>query len=207
MADYALDLHSGGSSLFYLPCTLFRDDGSEQQVADTFTALKAFGGSLAYVTDGRNQGAGRTFHAAASRQGVVVITTELGGGATVDPAGLRLAEEGIRRFLHHVGLLKEVPPPSVDKLRLMTVEGPGSYLLAPEDGIFEPVADLTAEVRTGDQAGWIHFPATPWRESQAIFFKTSGAVVCKRAMSTTRRGDCLYQVLIDYKCGLPGSQI
>ncbi|HEV8259083.1 MAG TPA: succinylglutamate desuccinylase/aspartoacylase family protein, partial [Casimicrobiaceae bacterium] len=114
MTSYALDLHSGGASLVYSPCALVRDQGTPEHVAKTFAALEAFGPSLAYVTDGRNQGAERTFHAAADRCGVVVITAELGGGGYVEPEGLRLAEEGIRRFLHHIGILGEAPTPSRD---------------------------------------------------------------------------------------------
>jgi predicted deacylase len=198
ISDYALDLHSGGSSLLYRPCALVRDNGDKAHVDKTFAALKAFGGSLAYVTDGRNQGAERTLHAAADRCGVVAITAELGGGATVDPEGLKLAEDGTRRVLHHIGILDEAPLPSHERLRLMEVEGRDAYVLAPETGIFEPRASLDEEVKIDDLAGWIHYPDTPWRDSTPVHFRAGGSVVCRRALCATQRGDCLYQVLTEY---------
>jgi predicted deacylase len=199
LADFALDLHSGGSSLVYLPCALVRDGGSPERVARTFAALDAFGAPLAYVTDGRNQGAERTFHAAADRCGVIAITTELGGAAGIDRAGLGLAEAGIRRLLRHAGILRdEALVAASAATRLMMVEGPAAYVLAPEDGVFEPLFPLGAEVQAGDLAGHIHAPDTPWRASVPVRFGTSGFVICQRAPAATRRGDCLYQVLAPY---------
>jgi predicted deacylase len=198
MADVALDLHSGGSSLDYLPCALVRDGGSPDQVERTFAVLRAFGGDLAYVSDGRNQGAERTFHAAASRCGVLAITTELGGGGDVNPRGLKLAEEGLRRVLAHVGILRDaLPRPS--PMRILCVEGPGSFVLAPEDGVFEPSVELGATVEAGQLAGYVHFSDTPWKPSVSVSFARGGFVICRRAVSFTRRGDCLFQVLADYR--------
>jgi predicted deacylase len=198
MADYALDLHSGGSSLVYRPCTLVRDNGAPEHVTRTFAAVRAFGGAMAYVTDGRNQGAERTFHAAADRCEVVTITAELGGGSCVDAEGLLLAEAGTRRFLYHIGILNEGPAPTPDPLRFMKVEGAAAYVLAPESGLFEPSVALGAIVQAGDLAGCIHYPDTPWRDSTPVRFRTGGFVVCRRALCATRRGDCLFQVLVDY---------
>lgn len=198
MADLAIDLHSGGSSLVYLPCAIVRDNGSDDFVRRQFAALKAFGGSLAYVTDGRNQGAERTFGAAADRCGVVAITTELGGGASVDRAGTHLAEAGIRRALHQARILKEAPPADSDALRLMKVEGALSYILASEAGVFEPALELGDEVTAGAFAGQISFPETPWREPVPVHAEAAGLVICKRAVAWTHRGDCLFQILAPY---------
>jgi uncharacterized protein len=198
MADLAMDLHSGGSSLMYKPCAIVRDNGPDAFVRRQFAALKAFGGTLAYVTDGRNQGAERTFAAAADRCGVVAITTELGGGAAADPDGIHLADTGIRRVLHQIGILKSAPPAAPKPLRLMKVEGPRSYVLAPESGLFEPAVQLGEEVVCGALAGQIVFPDTPWREPAPVHVEASGLIICKRAVVWTRRGDCLFQILAPY---------
>jgi len=198
-ADFAIDLHSGGSSLDYLPCAIIRDSGAASDVARTFAALKAFGGHLAYVTDGRNQGAENTFHAAASRCGVLAITTELGGCGQISAEGLRLAEDGTRRLLAHVGILKDDIASSTDAMRIMSVEGPQAYVLAPEAGIFESSVELGQEVTSGEYAGQIHFPDTPWKASESVHFGSGGFIICRRPVALVRRGDCLSQVLIDYK--------
>ncbi|SDR30366.1 hypothetical protein SAMN05519103_01861 [Rhizobiales bacterium GAS113] len=198
MATLAIDLHSGGSSLVYALCAIIRDNGPPEFVDRQFAALRAFGGSLAYVTDGRNQGADRTFAAAADRCGVITVTTELGGGASVDKAGLRLAEDGVRRVLHRFGILAEAPAPCPEELRLMQVESGQSYVLAPEDGVFEPLAELRDEVKAGDLAGRLLFPQSPWRAPVDILFEVAGFVICRRALAWTKRGDCLFQVLAPY---------
>jgi predicted deacylase len=197
-ADFAIDLHSGGSSLDYLPCAIVRDSGATSDVARTFAALKAFGGRFAYVTDGRNQGAENTFHAAASRCGVLAITTELGGAGQISAAGLRLAEDGTRRLLLHVGILKDDIAGSNGTMRIMSVEGPQAYVVAPEAGIFEASVELGQEVTSGECAGQIHFPDTPWKASVPVNFGSGGFIICRRPVALVRRGDCLFQVLVDY---------
>jgi predicted deacylase len=197
MADYVIDLHSGGSSLVYMPCALARDSGSKQRIQNTFAMLEAFGAPLAYITDGRNGGADRTLHAAADRCGAIVITVELGGGGTVDQGCLRLAESGVRRVLRRIGVWSsEVEPAS--PTRFTHVEGLDYYTFAPEPGVFEPAADLGSEVARGQIAGWVHFPDTPWREPTPVQFHQNGVVICKRSPGRARRGDCLYQVAKDY---------
>lgn len=198
MADLAIDLHSGGSSLSYAPCAIVRDDGPDDFIARQFAALRAFGGRYAYVTDGRNQGAERTFAAAAARNGVVAITTELGGAADANAEGIRLAEDGIRRVLRHLGMVGEAPAPDPRPLRLMQVEGGASYMLAPENGVFECLVDLESEVAAGTLAGYVHCPETPWRPPVPVQVEATGLVICKRAVAWTRRGDCLLQILAPY---------
>jgi predicted deacylase len=197
MTDYVIDLHSGGSSLVYLPCALARDSGPKQRIEDTFAMLEAFGAPLAYITDGRNGGADRTLHAAADRCGAIVITVELGGGGTVDRGILRLAESGVRRVLRKIGVWSGEVEPAASP-RLTHVEGLDYYAFAPESGVFEPAADLGNDVVRGQIAGWVHFPDTPWREPTPVQFNQSGVVICKRSPGRARRGDCLYQIANEY---------
>jgi predicted deacylase len=198
LADISIDLHAGGASLYYEPCAYIRDDGDADLAARQFDALRAFGGDLAYVTDGRNQGAERTFAAAAHRCGVICISAELGGGAMLDFSGVALARDGTRRVLHHSGILRAAPPAVGGPLRLMEVEDAGSYVLAQDAGVFEPAVDVGAEVAPGQIAGRLWYPDTPWRPHQMVRFTNGGHVICKRAFAWTRRGDCLFQVLAPY---------
>ena len=45
LADYAIDLHSGGSSLMYIPSTLARRSSDPKQLAKTVEMMKLFGGA------------------------------------------------------------------------------------------------------------------------------------------------------------------
>jgi len=82
MADLVCDLHSGGSSLMYVPSALFgnwRRDGSTSAGVE---ALKAFGSPIAYVAE-QQQGGGRTLSGGAARHNVICIGTEAGGSGHV----------------------------------------------------------------------------------------------------------------------------
>jgi predicted deacylase len=197
--DYVLDMHSGGSSLEYVPCGLIRLSQDPERTRRAFAALEAFGAPIGYVSDGRFGGAEGTLSAAAERCSVVALTTELGGAATITRAGLGTAEDGLRRFLRHVGVcdLPVEPPPR--PTRVLVVHGPDYYVFAPDDGIAEPLAALGDEVVAGQPAALIHFPRKPWLDPVAVSFRAAGMVICTRARSATRQGDCLYQIATDYR--------
>ena len=74
-----------------------------------------------------------------------------------------------------------------------------SFVYAPEDGLFEPVVGLGDEVTTGDLAGLIHSPETPWAEPAEARFEASGLVLCQRIPGRTERGDCLFHLGEDYR--------
>ena len=64
--------------------------------------MRAFGAPIGWIGTSL-QGHDRTLTAAARRQGVLSIGTELGGGGQVTPSVLKLTEEGMRRLLAHIG--------------------------------------------------------------------------------------------------------
>jgi predicted deacylase len=194
MADIMADLHSGGSSLMYLPSALVQLGGDEERQRRQVAALKAFASPTAYFTRWGPGGAA-TASGGAMRKGVVAMGTELGGSGTVTPAALRIAERGIRNLLVHVGILPEseriVPP---EPTRFFEVAGPDYYTYAPEPGVFEPAVELGQSVHGGQVAGRIHFPETPWASPVDVHFQRDGIVLCKRIPGRTARGDCLFHL-------------
>ena len=197
MADLVCDLHSGGSSLMYVPSALFggwRRDGS---TADGVAALKAFGSPIAYVAE-QNQGGARTLSGGAARHGVICVGTEAGGSGHVTRSALRMVERGVVNVLVHLGILPEgdriVPD---EPTRYLEVGGPDYFVYAPENGLFEPLAELGEMVRAGQPAARIHSPETPWAEPVAASFAHDGFVLCKRVPGRTVRGDCLFHLGTD----------
>ena len=197
MADLVCDLHSGGSSLMYVPSALFggwRRDGS---TADGVAALKAFGSPIAYVAE-QNQGGSRTLSGGAARHGTICLGTEAGGSGHVTRSALRMVERGVGNVLVHLGILPEgdriVPD---EPTRYLEVGGPDYFVYAPENGLFEPLAELGEMVRAGQPAARIHSPETPWAEPVAASFAHDGFVLCKRVPGRTVRGDCLFHLGTD----------
>jgi uncharacterized protein len=194
--DFVLDLHSGGSSLTYVPSTLGRRPDTPEAVDRATELMRAFGAPIGYLVDGGGWG-DMTLTAAAHRAGIRHMGTELAGGGQVTPAALRIAEGGVRRVLHALGALESKPPPAEHTTRLMQLSGPDYYCYAPEPGLFEPLAELGAEVEAGAPAGAIHPHDTPWRDPAIARFSRAGTVICKRVPGRVERGDCLYHLATD----------
>lgn len=199
-ADFVCDLHSGGSSLMYLPSALIKRNPDAAKFEKLLAALRAFAAPVAYVARGaQGQGADQTTTGAADRQGVLSMGTELGGGGTVTPAALRIAERGVRNLLVHMGILTpemrvEAPEPT----RVVEVGGPDYYVYASEDGVYRPMVELGQTVREGQPAAAIHTPETPWAAPAVVRFAREGLVLCKRIPGRTRRGDCLFHLATDF---------
>jgi len=195
--DYSFDFHSGGSSLAYIPSALAPRHGDEARMQTVLGMLKAFGAPVSYLSVAP-QGGGRTFTSASFRQGVVSMGTELGGGGLVTPQSLKIAQDGMRRVLAHIGLLQG-PVPAPTPTRLTEIGGDDYYVYASDGGLFEPLVDLGDMVVTGQPAARIHFHHTPWREPEVLSFKRDGLVLCKRIPARCERGDCLFHLATDLK--------
>lgn len=195
--DYALDLHSGGSSLIYVPSALAERDSDAAYYQRCLDLLLAFGAPVSYLSDAP-QGGGRTFTSACRRQGVAAIGTELGGAGALSQATIEVARSGLLRALSHIGSLRpSVAVPPARKTRLTENAGDDYYVYASEPGVYEALAEPGDEVVANQPAARIHFADTPWREPAVLTFARGGLVLCKRQPARCERGDCLFQLATD----------
>ncbi|WP_198374585.1 succinylglutamate desuccinylase/aspartoacylase family protein [Neoroseomonas rubea] len=198
-ADLVIDLHSGGSSLNYIPTALAKQSADPALYAKQLAALRAFGAPYTYIQGGaQGQGGDQTLGSGADRRGRISLGTELGGAGAVNTSGLAIAERGLRNLLVHLGIIGGehwVEPPV--ETRFLDVRGPEMYVYAPENGVFEPLVELGEEVVPGTPAARIHVPETPWLPPVEITFKAAGIVMCKRIPARTKRGDCLFHLASD----------
>lgn len=150
LCDLVLDLHAGGQQLRYLP-SLWLLEGPEPALWQrTLAAARAFGAPLVTVS----ASLGGDMSESSARHGCVYLSSESGGGASVDPAILAQYAAGIRRLMAHLGMtpaVGEPPPPSA----LQRV-AEGDHVLAPTHGLFEPAASLGDRLAEGDLIGWLH---------------------------------------------------
>jgi predicted deacylase len=198
ICDAALDLHSGGRTLEYVPSALVRDRGAgDPLLAAKLGALEAFRAPIGYLVDeGRED---RTLLAACDRTGVIGVGTELGGAGTVSRRALEVARRGLRNMLAHFGLIESEPADATGaRSRLMRVGGPEYYLYAPAHGLFEPAFELGDEVGAGQSAGFIHAIDDPAVPPLEVAFRGAGTVICKRPIPQVERGDCLAHLATDY---------
>ena len=195
MADYGLDLHSGGSSLDYLPSAVATpgigvDDRRMKEL------MRVFGAPYGFLFPGGHS-IGAPIEGAA-RRNVVQFSTEMGGSGTVSPRGVGICRNGVLRVLYDVGVLPDaMVPPADPPTRMLHAPDFDYYVYALDEGLFEPAAALGDEVRKGDLAGHVHFPETPWQAPSEVRFSAGGLVVCKRIPGRVERGDCLFHLGID----------
>lgn len=200
LADLCCDLHSGGSSLMYVPTSLTKVRPDPAKFKEAVAVLKAFGAPHAYIAQlAQGQGGDQTLTGAADRNDVMWMGTELGGSGTVTPAALAIAERGLRNLLVYKGILGEEHRSAPAETRILAVGGPDYFVYTPEPGVFEPLVELGDMVAAGQPAARIHYPETPWRAPAEVAFERDGFVLCKRIPGRTMRGDCLFHLGTDWK--------
>ncbi len=193
LADYAVDLHSGGSSLFY-PATLLRGQGFTPPEAQKLQQLQtAFDLPYAWVFTGGGgpNSTARTAMGAANRNGVVSVMAELGGGGTVTRDILHRCERGLRRVLHSLDMLPDYTPDAPLGTRELQARG---LVYAYDSGLFEPLKDIGEPVAKDETVALIHHPETPWQDPAPVLSPYEGTVLAMRALGQTVRGDALYQI-------------
>jgi predicted deacylase len=194
MADFAIDLHSGGSSLHYLPTVLFSEREDPAENATILKMMREFGAPYAckFARSRAN-----VCSSAARRQGTALITVEMGGSGMVSMDSLKVAEAGVLRVMASFGFLTACDVVPAQSTRILEISSADCFLYSAEDGLFEPRVELGEMVQTEQVAGVIHTPETPWKPSTEIRFKASGMVICKRVPARVERGDCLFHLGTD----------
>jgi predicted deacylase len=201
IGDAFLDLHSGGSSLDLIPSAVIEPVDDPVQHAKNVAAVKAFDAPMIVVID--NRGDPRTATASAARAGLTVVGTEMGGGGTVSINALGICRRGVRNVLAHLGALPPdmAGPPTVEP-KLYDIPGAGAYVIASDDGVFEPLHRNGEVVRAGQPAGRIHFFIDPSRPPVELKYGIDGILYGRRQPGRVRPGNCCLVVASPYRAAL-----
>jgi N2-acetyl-L-2,4-diaminobutanoate deacetylase len=198
MGDAFLDLHSGGSSLDLIPSAVIEPVDDPAHHARNVAAVKSFGAPMIVVID--NRGDPRTATASAARAGLTVVGTEMAGGGAVSIDALGIARRGVRNVLAHLGALPaDAAAPSAAEPKLYDIAGAGAYVLATDDGVFEPFHRNGAVVRAGQPAGRIHFLTNPGRPPAELNYGVDGILYGRRQPGRVRPGNCCLVVASPYR--------
>ncbi len=194
MADVVIDMHSGGRSAWFIPC-------SHMHVVDDPAQRRAMlEGMEAWLSDWHFLYIDVNGHGLlpveAESQGKVVITTELGGGGRVPAPVHRLAWSGLTNVLRHVGVLEgEVLtreslglPPAV----ILDGRDPANIVVAPEDGLFEALLEPGEPVDEGQTVGRLWFVDRPDHAPLQLTAPLAGYVAVTKAIPVTEQGDCVF---------------
>ena len=152
-SDVVIDFHSGGNSMIFEPCTVIHHLEDVEQMRNTIAAARKFGAPISLVL--RELDSTGMLDTAVENSGKIFISTELGGGGSVSPRTLRIAENGIQNILRHFKLLPVNSEP-VPETRFMETPDVGGYLMAPQEGLYETLVELGDPVKKGQSLGRIH---------------------------------------------------
>ena len=187
LADVVVDLHSGGRSLVLVPCAVMHRLADRALMERTLAALRAFGAPVGLVIEELDSEG--MLDSAVENMGKIFLSTELGGGATLTPESMRIADAGVRNVLRHFGVLDGAP--TGDDTRLMEVPDAGCYLIAKANGIYEPTVGLGEAVAPGQVVGRLHFIEEPDRDPIEIRCARAGTLIGRRVQGHSEIGDCL----------------
>jgi N-alpha-acetyl-L-2,4-diaminobutyrate deacetylase len=189
LADAFLDLHSGGSSLAIIPSAIIEPVADTEGHARNQTAALAFGAPMTVAID--NRGDPRTATASAARAGLTVVGTEMAGGGTVSMDALAICRRGVRNVLAHLGSLPpEMSDPPQTSSPIYDLPGSNAYVLATDEGVFEPFHANGTVVRAGQPAGRIHFLVDPSRPPVELAYEAEGILYGRRQPGKVRPGNC-----------------
>ena len=194
IADYVIDMHSGGSTAHVIPCSHMHVVEDAAQRKAMLEGMLAWNSDFHYLyVDVAGHG---LLPVEAERQGKIVVTTELGGGGLVTRDVHRLAERGLANVLRHAAVLEgEVetraslglpPAPILDGRDLR------NYVFAPTSGIFETLVDVGEAVTAGQTVGRLYSLEHPEQTPEAIAAPLDAVVVAIRAISWTEQGDNVF---------------
>ena len=189
MADFYIDLHSGGSSLNFVPAAFLQQPKDADMRRRGEAALRAFGAPAAMIGD--TLGEPRTSTATAVARGMIAISTEMGGAGVVNPAALDICRAGVRNLLVHFGVLDAEPASPAFDGQVYEIRGHASHVYATADGVFAPADKLGTQVEAGQPAGAVNFLVDPGRPPEVLRYGQSGLLVCHRAIGRVEAGNCV----------------
>ena len=187
IADFAVDFHSGGKTLDFVPFACAHILENKELEANCFAAMKAF--NAPYSVQLREIDSQGMYDTAVEEMGKVLVTTELGGGGTSTARSNAIAKKGLRNILIHFGLLQG--DMKVDESVSLTMPDDDCFLFSEGDGLFEAMKDLGDPVNKGELVA----RAWPLDRTGVVPIeyraRRSGLLICRHFPGLIQSGDCV----------------
>ncbi len=188
LCDYALDIHSGGRTLDFLPFAAVHRLEDKTQQASCLEAMRLFGAPFNMVM--LEMDASSLYDTAVESQGKVFVTTELGGGGTTTPETIAIADRGVNNFLIYAGVIEgeyQLPKETV------SLDMPDShcYLLSEDNGILEFGKKLGDHVTEGELIAEVHCAEKTGVPAVPYYAKRNGVLACRHHSAKIGMGDTI----------------
>lgn len=192
MADYVVDIHSGGKTLDFVPFACAHVLEDKHQQARCVAAMEAFNAPYSLML--LELDSAKMYDTAAEKMGKVFIGTELGGGGSASATTVAIAKRGILNLLKHAGILSGEPErgPSIS---LVTPDH-RSFVTSEHSGLLEMCVDLGSDVKNGEVIALVH--DIERTGTQPVEYKATidGVLAGRHYPSLTQPGDNLAVIAI-----------
>ncbi|MGN6404563.1 succinylglutamate desuccinylase [Sinomonas sp.] len=195
MADYVIDIHSGGSASEYVPSAFVYLGPTEELWAEKISAVEAF--NVPYSVVVKPMLKAGSISSAADRAGVPMISAELGGCGTVSLPILARARKGLRSLLAHWGVLRNGSRTPREPVRWVEL-GAGSAVRSTMAGLMEPLVELGQSVSAGDVVARVHSVEELDRPAKDFHAPLGGVVAVVRHPALVNVGTTLVNIAVDH---------
>jgi N-alpha-acetyl-L-2,4-diaminobutyrate deacetylase len=192
MADYVVDLHSGGKTLDFVPFACAHVLEDKHQQARCIAAMEAFNAPYSLML--LELDSAKMYDTAAEKMGKVFIGTELGGGGSASATTVAIAKRGILNLLKHAGILSGEPErgPSIS---LVTPDH-RSFVTSEHSGLLEMCVDLGSDVKNGEVIALVHDIERTGTQPVEYEATIGGVLAGRHYPSLTQPGDNLAVIAI-----------
>lgn len=152
LADFVLDIHSGGKTLQFVPFAATHLLPDKAQQAKCVAAMRAFNAPYSLML--LELDSVGMYDSAAEEMGKIFISTELGGGGSATAVTADIARRGVCNLLMHAGILAG----KADRHSSIDLDMPSGdcYVTCESAGLLEMRVDLGGTVRKGDVVARVH---------------------------------------------------
>ncbi|NVO58216.1 N-alpha-acetyl diaminobutyric acid deacetylase DoeB [Rhodobacteraceae bacterium B1Z28] len=187
LADVAVDFHSGGKTLDFVPFAAAHilDDKATQEAC--FAAMKAF--NAPYSVELLEIDSAGMYDTAVEEMSKVLVTTELGGGGSSTARSNAIAKKGLRNVLIHFGILQGEM--QINETVNLTMPDDDCFLFSEGDGLYEAMTDLGQPVEKGDLIARIWPLDRTGQPPVEYYARRAGLVISRHFPGLIKSGDCV----------------
>lgn len=187
IADVAVDFHSGGKTLDFVPFAAAHILDNKKTQAACFAAMKAF--NAPYSVELLEIDSAGMYDTAVEEMGKVLVTTELGGGGSSTARSNAIAKKGLRNVLIHAGILRGEM--QIDETVNLTMPDDECFLFSEGDGLYEAMVDLGAPVSKGDVVARVWPLDRTGQAPREYGARRDGLLISRHFPGLIQSGDCV----------------
>ncbi len=195
MADYVLDIHSGGKSLQFIPFAAAHALDDAEQQAKCEAAMRAFAAPYSVLL--RELDARGMYDSAAEAQGKVFVSTELGGGGATSTRTNEIARAGVNNFLIHAGILAQAPTPRPRPSIRLEMPGDECFVTSEHAGLLELLAEPGERVEAGRDLARIYNVQRTGEPPGVYGARLGGILLGRHHPGLVRPGDMIAAIAVE----------